>query len=376
MIEYDVFNVPERYYDALLTQRKKEFIIDYFKTNGCYPSEDNINAIVLSEIDKDKMKHSLYCKYLISGEELDSSQNNNSNTNNSSILQIALQNEIERSKKTDSEHSASIAQLRRDVNNLSNMGGGDLASLVTMINSMQKEVNELQNDKLTLEERIEELETELNIIKNNSSSEDKDNNEPSVDIPNEKNMVDVMFKITMDDIPSSMGKGDFVNTIFKQGILNGDLLDLSIANLNITNENMTIVITNINETYSLPVGTYNVTGTIGRERDSKMNKGLQSACLNINEEITVHKNGEIYLNGIFEEVLIISDKEFIYRYYKLGSYSNGGGSFPYNGYYYVFGRNILTSPPDSYKLYFDGVTYTFPLNENGKHYIDGTYILL
>ncbi|MBP3630748.1 MAG: hypothetical protein J6J23_04605, partial [Clostridia bacterium] len=58
--------------------------------------------------------------------------------------------------------------------------------------------------------------------------------------PSSGNMVNVMFDITMDDIPETVGVGNnVVNTIFKQGILNGDLLDKSIANIVVKNDNTT-----------------------------------------------------------------------------------------------------------------------------------------
>jgi hypothetical protein len=84
-------------------------------------------------------------------------------------LQEMIEGEIARSTDADTKHETKIAELRRDVNVLSGLSGGDLSELMTTINSLIERVVVLENAKTDLEEEINDLRSELEAIKDPSS---------------------------------------------------------------------------------------------------------------------------------------------------------------------------------------------------------------
>ena len=85
------------------------------------------------------------------------------------VLQEMIEAEIARSTTADTDHETKIAELRRDVNVLSGLSGGDLSGLMTTINSLIERVVVLENAKTDLEEQINDLKSELEAIKDPSS---------------------------------------------------------------------------------------------------------------------------------------------------------------------------------------------------------------
>lgn len=84
-------------------------------------------------------------------------------------LQEMIEAESARSKKVDSEHDKKIAELIRDVDELSDLSGGDLTSLMEIIQELRNKVLSLENITTDLREEIENLRTDLEAIKNPSS---------------------------------------------------------------------------------------------------------------------------------------------------------------------------------------------------------------
>ena len=106
------------------------------------------------------------------------------------------------------------------------------------------------------------------IIPNNPNSGNSGGN---IVIPESSgNSVNVMFDIDMDDIPEAVGIGNnIVNTIFKQGILNGNLLDKSYCDISLSSSSINIEIKDLTQIYSIPKGEYSITGIIGVKEDGK-----------------------------------------------------------------------------------------------------------
>jgi hypothetical protein len=81
-----------------------------------------------------------------------------------------LQEMIEAEQKTraaaDTEHGAAISQLRKDVDLLTGLQGGDLSSLMDDLKGLKDRVTTLENNKANLESQINELRAELAAIKN------------------------------------------------------------------------------------------------------------------------------------------------------------------------------------------------------------------
>lgn len=85
------------------------------------------------------------------------------------ILQEMIEAEKETRAAADTEHSTAIAQLRRAVDALTGLQGGDLSSLMDDLEGLKQRVTTLENDKADLENQIIELRNELEGIKNPSN---------------------------------------------------------------------------------------------------------------------------------------------------------------------------------------------------------------
>lgn len=64
MIEYGSFFAPQNYWDSLNRMKKTSYIKKYHAENGIYPSQVQINSIVLSEEEIEKYNRYYYAKYL------------------------------------------------------------------------------------------------------------------------------------------------------------------------------------------------------------------------------------------------------------------------------------------------------------------------
>ena len=136
-----------------------------------------------------------------------------------------------------------------------------------------------------------------------------DETETPIIPPSSGNMVNVMFDITMDDIPETVGVGNnVVNTIFKQGILNGDLLDKSVANIVVKNDNATISIKDLTKIYTIPIGEYVVSGTVGQKTTDV---SIDKTFLALNTTIEINDSEIVKLKPLFTESIIVSNVNFI-----------------------------------------------------------------
>ena len=164
-----------------------------------------------------------------------------------------------------------------------------------------------------------------------------DETETPIIPPSSGNMVNVMFDITMDDIPETVGVGNnVVNTIFKQGILNGDLLDKSVANIVVKNDNATISIKDLTKIYTIPIGEYVVSGTVGQKTTDV---SIDKTFLALNTTIEINDSEIVKLKPLFTESIIVSNVNFILQWnYSNGynSYHENYDSYTYKGYNYTF----------------------------------------
>ena len=64
MIEYESFFAPQNYWDALNRMNRTSYIKKYYAENGVYPSQEQINSIVLSEDEIEKYNRHYYAKCL------------------------------------------------------------------------------------------------------------------------------------------------------------------------------------------------------------------------------------------------------------------------------------------------------------------------
>lgn len=180
--------------------------------------------------------------------------------------------------------------------------------------------------------------------------------------PSSGNMANVMFDITMDDIPETVGIGNnVVNTIFKQGILNGDLLDKSVANIVVKNENTTINITDLTKIYTIPIGEYSISGTVG---EKTTNVSVDKTFLTLNTTIEINDSEIVKLKPLFTESIIVSNVNFILQWnYSNGynSYHENYDSYTYKGYNYTFSHT--PSRINSRVFIFNDVRYEVT-NEN------------
>ena len=205
--------------------------------------------------------------------------------------------------------------------------------------------------------------------------------------PSSGNMVNVMFDITMDDIPETVGVGNnVVNTIFKQGILNGDLLDKSYCNITLNGGGTSIKIKDLTQIYSIPKGEYSVTGIIGnKDRGIRL---CEQTYLTFNTTIQIENNGKKLLQGIINSNIVVSNisYEFSYKYRWRNTStgrdgittSNGITSFIYNNYNYVFVNNYevnvdrLYENALSYFVNFGNIKYEISNEENNDAWLEGT----
>ena len=205
--------------------------------------------------------------------------------------------------------------------------------------------------------------------------------------PSSGNMVNVMFDITMDDIPETVGVGNnVVNTIFKQGILNGDLLDKSHCNIILSGGGISIKIKDLTQIYSIPKGEYSVTGIIGN-KDIGI-RLCEQTYLTFNTTIQIENNGKTILQGIINSNIVVSNisYEFSYKYRWRNTStgrdgittSNGITSFIYNNYNYVFVNNYevnvdrLYENALSYFVNFGNIKYEISNEENNDAWLEGT----
>lgn len=84
-------------------------------------------------------------------------------------LQEMIEGEIARSTEADNEHGTAIAQLRRAVDALTGLQGGDLSSLMDDLKGLKQRVTTLENNKTDLENQINALRNELEGIKNSNT---------------------------------------------------------------------------------------------------------------------------------------------------------------------------------------------------------------
>ena len=212
--------------------------------------------------------------------------------------------------------------------------------------------------------------------------------------PSSGNMVNVMFDITMDDIPETVGIGNnAVNTIFKQGILNGDLLDKSYCNIILSGGGISIKIKDLTQIYSIPKGEYSVTGIIGNKEKSEFdltNESVNHTYLQYDSTILIEDNKLYYIKGNFTQNIIASNSDFAIQYFYDGCNASYGGyderksetflSYVYKNYQYVFTNNFnkITFSGNAltwknilgYNFIFDNVSYEIRKQEwpNGSSY--------
>lgn len=205
------------------------------------------------------------------------------------------------------------------------------------------------------------------IIPNNPNSGNSGDN---IVIPESSgNIVNVMFDIDMNDIPEIVGVGNnVVNTIFKQGILNGDLLDKSIVDITLINENHTFYINNINKVYNIPKGKYIVKGVIGNKTSEQSNK---KCYLSFNQNIDFIDDSTYVLIGNFESNLILSNSYFRYEYDHENIYINTENCiiYQYNEFYYTFVNNWYKSGDIIVRrIIFEDVVYNINNNLTNNGY--------
>ena len=184
-----------------------------------------------------------------------------------------------------------------------------------------------------------------------------DETETPIIPPSSGNMVNVMFDITMDDIPETVGVGNnVVNTIFKQGILNGDLLDKSVANIVVKNDNATISIKDLTKIYTIPIGEYVVSGTVGQKTTDV---SIDKTFLALNTTIEINDSEIVKLKPLFTESIIVSNVNFILQWnYSNGynSYHENYDSYTYKGYNYTFSHTPYRI--NSRTFIFNDISYT------------------
>lgn len=376
MVNYENFIVPEWYYNVLLKQHRIDFIKEYYKSNQKYPTSSEIENVVLSNEEKERLKHRLYIEYCIT--ETTPSIDITPNTpqtpsiqpegdttiyNRLAELETVLRSEIERSTDVDNEMSGNISRLTQKVNSLDTLNGGDLAQLVNTVTSFGTQLTALQNENYELKNRLAAVEQWIT-----SNEEGGDGNDSPSTPPIEGNMVNVSFSLDVNHIPQSVGDNDdFVNTIFKNGMINGELIDLTTANITFKNDETTIKINDMTKTYSLPIGEYNVTGSIGSVTSSVAS---EKTFVNVETSISITHNGEYIIPSTFEKNIVVSNKEFILQHHYVNgynSYDDEYNVFYYDGYYYCFSHTPYRLTKRVF--IFDNITYEV-LKEDWE---EGTY---
>jgi polyhydroxyalkanoate synthesis regulator phasin len=138
------------------------------------------------------------------------------------VLQDMIEAEQARSTAVDTQHEKLITDLRRDVNLLSRLNGGDLSELMTRINSLTARVVALENAKTNLEEQIKELSDKLEAIKDPSSGSggvDNPSSGANITIENYNNGAVSLVGIGDDDtlyrIQRAVYNNDNVNVVGK-----------------------------------------------------------------------------------------------------------------------------------------------------------------
>lgn len=218
---------------------------------------------------------------------------------------------------------------------------------------------------------VPEIPGEDVIIPNNPNSGNSGDN---IVIPESSgNTVYVMFDIDMEDIPETVGvENNIVNTIFKQGILNGDLLDKSIVDITLRNNGTKIKINDLSQIYNIPIGEYNVTGTIGEVNNEQSN---EKCYLVFNHSISINKNGNITLLGTFESNIVLSNSHFTYGYEhrNFNTIYYGGTVYYYVGYYYTFINRFVGGGSIYYRRFtFDNIKYEIQCVGPDDQWIEGS----
>ena len=84
-------------------------------------------------------------------------------------LQGMIEAEIERSTTEDTKLDTKIANIQKQVNDLSSLESGDLSSLMKTLNELKQRVTTLESNKTDLENQISNLRSELEAIRNSST---------------------------------------------------------------------------------------------------------------------------------------------------------------------------------------------------------------
>ncbi len=67
MTTYEDFVVPNSYWEYILQQHRVMFINEYHKKHKNYPSEEDLQKVVLSAGRKEQYKRILYAQYYVTG---------------------------------------------------------------------------------------------------------------------------------------------------------------------------------------------------------------------------------------------------------------------------------------------------------------------
>ena len=287
MTTYENFIVPNSYWEYVLQEHRISFINEYHKKHKKYPSEEDLQKVVLSADEKERYKRLFYARYCATG-------------------------------TVPSEPTTPSVPTTPPTNG------------------------------------------------NEDNNEQETPNTP-ITPPSSENIANVMFNITMDDIPETVGVDNkVVNTIFKQGILNGDLLDKSQCNITLKNENITIDITDLTKTYMLPFGEYSVSGTIGEKVTTVSD---DKTFLKLDTTIIVNSSGEILLKPQFHKNIIISNSNFILQWKYSNGYNNyteNYDSYIYEGFSYTFSHT--PGRLNSRVIIFNDIKYTITKDD----WVEGT----
>lgn len=179
--------------------------------------------------------------------------------------------------------------------------------------------------------------------------------------------------------------------VFREAIISGELLDLTTAEITLTNGNGdTISITDLTKSYSIPDGTYSISGWVGRQTSTN----LSGAHVNYWHDwgwpvyekpwyevvpLTIDvtgENKEIVISLKLKDALVVSDEPF-----SINTLGSNTSAHEFNGIYYMFTRNeyhakgaswtavVRTAVPMN--LFFDSITYTINSFDMGKIYYYG-----